>query len=84
MFGWLIREHTKHLLSEVEWLRAELRFERDRNGRLQEQFLTLQVGAPIGATAPAMPRESNTERELASLNAMAREIDNARIGELPE
>lgn len=65
MIGWLVRAHVQHLVDEVVWLRAELRSERDRNARLQDQFLSLRVQAPILSTLPPVPREDEAAKDIA-------------------
>lgn len=81
MFGFYTKRFLDAQQDQIDWLRSELQFERDRNGRLQEQFLTLRVGAHIAATAPAVPREDTTPAEI---TAATKTMDDMRIGEAPE
>lgn len=79
IFGWLIRTHTAHFLDEIKYLRDELRFERDRNARLQEQFISLKVERPVVATLPPMPRDDVT----ATAAEIAQTYDTLEIGAVP-
>jgi hypothetical protein len=81
VIGWLIRKHTEHMVDEIAYLRSELRFERDRNARLQDAFLSLQTHAPIHSVAPPSSREPDMGAE--KLAADFRGLEDLRIGEIP-
>jgi hypothetical protein len=81
MWGWLMRTHTEHLLTEIQWLRDELRFERDRNARLQDLFLSFKTDRAVYTMAPPVSRaEDDGAKKLAEA---AKSIDELNIGELP-
>jgi hypothetical protein len=81
MFRWLAEAYSKHMLAEIEWLRGELRFERDRNARLQEHFISLSVRHPVYATAPPASRsEDDSAQKMA---AAVKSVEEMQIGEIP-
>jgi hypothetical protein len=81
VIGWLLKAAQTHLVDEVAYLRAELRFERDRNARLQDAFLSLQTQAPIHTVAPPASRTEDTSAQR--LAEDFRGVEDLRIGEIP-
>lgn len=59
LFGWA-GAYSRHLEAEIRWLREELRFQRDENGRLNSIVASLKHGMTISAVAPAVPRTVDT------------------------
>jgi hypothetical protein len=81
VIGWLMQAHTRHLVDEVAYLRAELRFERDRNARLQDLFLSFKTERAVYTMAPPVSRaEDDGAKKLAEAT---KSIDELNIGELP-
>lgn len=80
MFGWLGSAERKHYEDEITWLRAELRYQRDERTRLQDQFLTLKVGAMVHTTAPSVPRETDLEKDRQAIAEAARLVDEVAVG----
>lgn len=51
------RAYSRHLESEIGWLKSELRFQRDENQRLMNALVSFKFGGTVSTVAPAMPRE---------------------------
>lgn len=79
MFAWFLRMHTQHLLDEIEYLRAELRYNVQRADRAFDQLATLQVGRTIATAFPAFPAEDPLAKDLQKL---ADDPEFSRVGEI--
>lgn len=77
MFGFFARYFITHLREEIAYLRAELRFQRDENQRLQNALVSFKFGGTVSTLAPAVPREvSQTTSGIPAADALEDEFAN--------
>lgn len=75
MFGFFARYFISHMNDEIAWLRAELRFCRDENQRLQNALVSFKFGGTVSTLAPAVPREvAQTTSGIPSADALEDEF----------